>query len=130
MTVTVRSEGLAPYRQMITAGEHTFYADVTPEKGGLDTAPDPHQLMFGAWGACTAMTLQMYANRKGWPLEAVSITFNEERRDNHPRIRKRIELQGNLSPEQVARLEAIAEKCPVNQLIVGKKQVESSVLLK
>ncbi|HEY9685348.1 MAG TPA: OsmC family protein [Coleofasciculaceae cyanobacterium] len=130
MAVTVRSEGMAPYRQTITAGNHTFFSDVTPEKGGQDTAPDPHQLMFGAWGSCTAITLQMYANRKGWPLEAVSVTFNEDRQDNRPLIRKQIELQGNLSPEQVARLEVIAEKCPINQMLLGEKQVESSVILK
>jgi putative redox protein len=126
MPVTIDALPKEPYRHIITANGHTFFADIPTEKGGQNTAPDPHQLLFGAWGACTAMTIQMYARRKGWPLEDVRITFEEEHRPGKkPIIKKCIRIAGpNLSEEQVRKLERIAEKCPVNQLITGEKQVE------
>jgi putative redox protein len=124
MPVTIEGMIQEPYRQVIQAGKHTFFADVTPEKGGQDTAPDPHQLLFGAWGACTAITIQMYAQRKGWPLESVSVSFDEERESGKtPIVRKNMRIAGNLTEEQIEALKSVAEKCPVNQLITGEKQV-------
>lgn len=125
MPVTIDALPKEPYRQIITANGHTVFADVAREKGGQNTAPDPYQLLFGAWGACTSITIQMYARRKGWPLEDVRVTFEEERRPGKkPLIKKCIRISGpNLSDEQIRKLERIGEKCPVNQLILGEKQV-------
>lgn len=111
------------YRQLIQAGAHQFYADLPTDKGGKETAPDPHQLFYAAWGACTNMTLQLYCQRKNWPLESVKTSFMEERRAGQAWVTKRIELTGPLDSEQQARLKQIAEKCPVNQLITGPPQV-------
>jgi putative redox protein len=124
MPVVIEAMVKEPYRQIIHANDHTFFADVTLEKGGQNTAPDPHQLLFGAWGACTSMTIQMYAQRKGWQLESVRVAFEEERQPGRtPTIRKDIQISGKLTEEQIQALERIAEKCPVNQLIVNDKQV-------
>lgn len=129
MRVTIQAENAeSSYRQIIQAGNHTFFADVGPEKGGEDTAADPHQLFYGAWGACTAMTIQMYARRKGWPLANVRVEFEESSRDGLPLIRKEIHLKGNLAPEQVDALKKIAEKCPVNKLITGDKHVQADIV--
>lgn len=127
MPVTIEALVKEPYRQVITANKHTFFSDVPPDKGGHDTAPDPHQLLFGAWGACTAMTIEMYAQRKGWPLESVQVSFDETRTAGKtPIIRKDIRVTGPLTDEQMQALEHVAEKCPVNQLILGEKQVLKS----
>lgn len=128
MPVTIQSAEAGSLRQMVTANGHQFYVDVSEEKGGQNTAADPHQLLFAAWGACTSMTIQMYANRKGWPLEGVTVTVDEEKKNGKPLIRKTIKLTGNLTPEQNQMLERIAEKCPVNQLIVGDKAVQKEFI--
>lgn len=127
MSVTVSSQGQQPYRQIITAGAHTFFADVEAAKGGQDTAPDPHQLLLGAWGACTSMTLQMYAQRKGWPLDEVSVILTENKNGSQPVIEKNIQVKGPLTPDQVETLKRVAEKCPVNKLITGNKTVNSRI---
>jgi putative redox protein len=124
MQVTVTAEMDTLYRQVVEAGGRTFFADVPPDKGGQNTAPEPVQMLLGAWGACVNMTLQMYANRKGWPLTSVSTTASEETQGSRRILKKSIELQGDLTTEQVDRLKAIAEKCPVNQLITGEKDVQ------
>ncbi len=133
MTVTVTSVTQQPYRQIIQTPGHAIFADVTPDKGGQDTAPDPHQLLLGAWGACTNMTLQMYANRKGWPLDEVVVTLSETKAantpSNKPLIEKNIQLRGNLTQDQVDTLKRVAEKCPVNQLIMKDKDVQSRMNL-
>ncbi len=123
MLAEIRTEAGHGYRQTIEAGKYQFHADLPTEKGGEGSAPDPHQLFYAAWGACTNMTLQLYCQRKGWPLAAVKTSFAEERREGQTWVTKRIELTGPLDAEQQTRLQQIAEKCPVNQLITGQTQV-------
>ncbi|WP_303675231.1 OsmC family protein [Vampirovibrio chlorellavorus] len=123
MLAEIETEGGQGYRQIIRAGQHQFFADLSADKGGKGAAPDPHQLFYAAWGACTNMTLQLYCQRKNWPLESVKTTFAEERRAGQTWVTKRIELTGPLDEAQQARLQQIAEKCPVNQLITGPTQI-------
>lgn len=129
MTVTVTALKGQPYRQVITAGNHTFYADTRPDNGGQDTAPNPHELLLGALGACTSMTLQMYARCRGYPLEEVSVKLDEGKAQTAsgtvPSISKTIELKGPLSQQELDDLKRVAEKCPVNKLITGDKQMNS-----
>lgn len=130
MGVTITSLASEGFRQSITAGHHTFFADLSKEKGGQDTAADPHQLLFASWGACTNMTVQLYCRRKGWPLREVTTSFREEKQGSHSTIYKSIEVVGNLDEAQLSRIKQIAEKCPVNQLIVGTKQIHSELIHK
>lgn len=133
MTVTVTTEEAASYRQVITAANHTAFADMSVASGGEGTAPDPHDLLLAAWGSCTNMTLQLYARRKGWPLEKAETTLHEAREPDGTLIQKDIRLWGDLTPEQVDSLKAIAEKCPINQLVMGGKgrikQVDKTISL-
>ncbi|WP_373531187.1 OsmC family protein [Vampirovibrio sp.] len=124
MTVTVTTLPKEGFRQTITSGPHTFFSDLPAEKGGQDTAADPHQLFYAGWGACTNMTLQLYCRKKGWPLQSVSTHFEEDKQGSKPSIRKRIEIKGNFDEAQLSRLKQIAEKCPVNRLIVNPKQIQ------
>ncbi len=111
-------------KEEITAGRHALVADEPVEAGGSDEGPDPYSLLLGALGACTAMTIQMYAKRKGWPLEKVEVSLRHSRihaedckecntkEGKLSRIDKYISLVGPLSEEQRARLMEIADALP------------------
>jgi putative redox protein len=133
--VVVREIGTG-FAQEIRAGRHTLRADEPVASGGTDTGPDPYALLLAALGACTSMTLRMYANRKGWPLTAVTVRLSQQKiyaKDCEDcetkgdaridRIEREIELTGDLSAEQRARLVEIAEKCPVHRTFRGEKLI-------
>jgi uncharacterized OsmC-like protein len=126
--------------QTIEAGEHRLAADEPATLGGTDTGPDPYGLLLAALGACTSMTLRMYAQKKGWPLESVTVHLQhdkihakdcadcETREGKIDRIDRRIELAGPLDAEQRARLLEIANKCPVHRTLKSEIQIRSSLV--
>jgi putative redox protein len=131
--VTVRSrQGLT---HEILIGAHELVAD-EPPPAGADQGPNPYELLLGALGACTAMTLRMYADRKGFPLEGVEIELTHDRvhaedcaecetRDGFiDHITKRITLRGDLTEEQRQRLAEIAERCPVKRTLQREIRME------
>ena len=122
----------------ITAGDHVIFADEPESAGGDDTGPSPYELLLGALGACTSITLRMYARRKGWPLESVEVELThrkdyeadcehcEEDSARLDVIEVKVDLRGDLTDEQRARLLSIAQRCPVNRtLINGVKTVHT-----
>jgi uncharacterized OsmC-like protein len=125
--VTVHSVG--KLRQQIDAGAHTLYADEPVGVGGDDAGLNPYELLLAALGACTSMTMLMYARRKLWPLEDVAVRLSHRRDyardceecDQKPVqidvIERRITLVGTLDAAQRARLLEIAEKCPVHRTL-------------
>ena len=129
--------GAAGYRTDVQAGPHAFVADEPIALGGSGLGPTPYELLLGALSSCMAMTLRMYADRKKWPLEGVTIylrTDNAHQKDcarcdtadvGLPRIARRIELAGPLSDEQRQRLLQIADRCPVKQTLERGLRVES-----
>ena len=135
--VEVRSQGYLT--QEVRAGEHVLAADEPKEDGGEDTGPNPYELLLAALGACTSMTVQLYAKRKGWPLEDVRVELSQERlygedcascdeRDVRvDRIRKRLWLRGALDETQRQRLLEIAERCPVNRTLTGEITMDSEL---
>ncbi|HTE16947.1 MAG TPA: OsmC family protein [Armatimonadota bacterium] len=116
-------------RQEIWAGDHTLVADEPHDVGGDGTGPTPYELLLGALGACTSMTLILYARRKKWPLERVEVQLVHDRihaRDCEEceqtegyldKVAKLIVVSGALTEEQVVRLGEIAEMCPVNRTL-------------
>ncbi|RJQ69542.1 OsmC family peroxiredoxin [Pseudonocardiaceae bacterium YIM PH 21723] len=136
MSVVVTENGIGGYGQQILADKHVLNAD-EPEPIGRGTAPDPYQLLLGSLGACTSMTVRMYAERKGWPLEKVTVTLSHQRvhsRDCEDcedknvmidEITKQIQLDGPLNDEQRAALHKIAEKCPVHRTLTGTIKIRS-----
>jgi putative redox protein len=135
--VIVRSVGAL--RQQIDAGSHTFYADEPIDAGGGDAGPSPYELLLAALGACTSMTLLLYARRKGWPLEDVQVRLShrrdyardcEECEDQPVRIdliERRIALTGTLDQAQRTRLLEIAEKCPVHRTLTGTIRIHDTL---
>jgi putative redox protein len=130
--VHTSSEGL--YRQEINTGKYKILADAPKSVGGEETAPDPHELLLASLGACSSITMQMYAKRKGYPLKTVNIELSESKQDDTQNpgqtmvlINKNIKVTGDLSPEQVNDLKNIADKCPVHKLISGSKQITTAI---
>ena len=122
--------------QRIQAGRHELRADEPVPSGGSDSGPDPYALLLSALGACTSMTLRMYADRKKWPLERIVVRLSQAKvhaRDcveceDHSdarvdRILRELELGGPLTAEQRQRLLEIAERCPVHRTLLGPKEI-------
>ncbi len=121
-TVTESGEGL--YTQNINTAGHALTADEPVDLGGRDLGPAPYDLLLAALGACTAMTLRMYANQKKWDLKKASVTLSHEKRTDAENkkfdfITREIALEGELDAAQRARLLEIANKCPVHKTLTG-----------
>jgi putative redox protein len=130
-TVEVKARADQEYRQEISTATHSFASDAPKEAGGSDSAPNPHELLLGSLGACTAITVQMYAKRKGWPLKGVNVKVEEQVVETDGKkqslITRNIELEGELDQEQIDGLRAIADKCPIHKLLQGPKEIKTEV---
>ena len=128
------------YASDIEAGTHALRADEPVDAGGTDTGPTPYGLLLSALGACTVITLRMYADRKGWPLGSVTVRLSQDRihaRDcgeceteegRIDRIRREIELEGPLDEKQRRRLLEVADMCPVHRTLKSEVLVENSLV--
>lgn len=124
--------GATPYVVTLEDREgHRWLADEPLAAGGGNQGPTPTQLLLSSLGACTAITVRMYAARHSWPLTGVEVglEFNPEGTpagDGND-IRRKISLSGDLTHEQRERLLEVAEKCPIHRLLTGKIRIESSL---
>ena len=136
-TVVVRETGQGRFQQDVTVGAHRFLADEPREAGGLDSGPGPYDLLLAGLGACTAMTLRLYAERKALPLERVTVSLNhsrihasdcadcETKEGMLDRIERAITLRGRLDAEQRRRLLEIADKCPVHRTLTSEIDIRT-----
>jgi putative redox protein len=113
MARATASIGTTNYAVSIQAGHHPLTADESTELGGLDVGPAPYQLLCSALCACTAITLRMYAERKGWPLRGVQVDIRYIGEGADGAIARVLTLEGELDDAQRARLADIAERTPV-----------------
>jgi putative redox protein len=142
--VVVTSTGEGPFQQRVRAGRHLFLADEPPGVGD-DSGPSPYDLLLASLGTCTSMTINMYAVKKGWPLEGLSVRLTHDRHHGedcdhadegggaggHPpqidHIRRTISLFGPLDDEQRSRLLEIAERCPVHRTLSGPIHINTDL---
>jgi uncharacterized OsmC-like protein len=134
--VVVRGSG-AGFAQEILAGPHRMTADEPKSAGGTDSGPSPYEFLLAALGSCTSITLGMYARRKGWPLDEVTVNLRhskvhvsdcadcETKEAMLDRIDRDIHLAGDLTAEQRSKLLEIADKCPVHRTLTSKIDIRT-----
>ena len=128
------------FSQQILAGAHALTADEPVEGGGADIGPAPYDLLLAALGACTSMTVGMYAREKNWPLERVTVWLRhskiyaadcsecETREGMLDRIERDVRFEGSLSAEQHSRLLEIANKCPVHRTLTSEINIRTKIV--
>lgn len=136
--VRVSTAGEGPFTQAITNGRHQWIADEPESHGGSDLGPTPYELLTSSLGACVAVTVRMYANRKGWPLDDVIVDVSHDRvhaddcddpDGDCGRIdvfTKVVEFVGKLDEAQRLRLAQIADRCPVHRTLAGTIRIDTS----
>jgi putative redox protein len=134
--VVVRG-GAEGFAQEIVVGPHRLVADEPAAVGGTDAGPNPYDLLLASLGACTSMTVALYARRKGWPLEGVTVRLRhakihaadcadcETREGMIDRIERDIELAGALTDDERARLLEIAGRCPVHRTLQSEIDIRT-----
>jgi uncharacterized OsmC-like protein/alpha/beta superfamily hydrolase len=138
--VLVEETGRGRFQQRITAGRHRLIADEPASVGGMDTGLGPYDLLLAAVGACSAMTVRLYAERKGWPLERVAVRLRHARIHASDcadcetkgdaridQIEKHLTLRGPLDAEQRARLTEIAGRCPVHRTLEAEVKIRTTL---
>jgi putative redox protein len=138
-TVVVSETGEGKFQQSVTVGPHHLLADEPVAAGGMDTGLSPYDFLTAGLGACTAMTLRLYADQKGLPLTGVSVTLRhskihaadcatcETREGRLDRIERTIALEGELDDAQRARLLEIADKCPVHRTLTSEVEIRTAL---
>ena len=117
------------YRQDITINnKFHLTADEPSELGGDDTGATPVELVLAGLGACKAITLKMYAERKEWDLTHVGVDVTHQKINQQYKISARLHLEGNLTNEQKQRLLEIADRCPVHKLLKSAAQIETVLI--
>jgi putative redox protein len=136
--VVVTESGTGPYGQRIAVGGHQLFADEPAAVGGADSGPTPYDLLLAGLGACTAITVRMYAERRGWPLRHITVRLRhrrihasdcagcETRTGQLDHIEREIHFDGELTDEQRARLLDIAERCPVHRTLHAEVLVSTT----
>ena len=136
--VVVTESDARPFGQRIAVGGHDLAADEPAAIGGADSGPTPYDLLLAGLGACTSITVRMYAERKGWPLRLVTVRLRHRRihasdcagcetqtgRLDH--IERELQFDGELTGEQRARLLDIAERCPVHRTLHSEVLVSTT----
>jgi uncharacterized OsmC-like protein len=139
-SVSVTS-GSVRFVQNISVDHHLFHADEPSEHGGRDAGPDPHELLLSALGACSGITVQMYAARKQWPLKTVHVVLSyenvaaEDRTDSDTKtgmvdvIKIEISFAGALSEDQQRKLLEVAGRCPIHRILSSPIAIQTKLLV-
>jgi putative redox protein len=135
--VEVGETGEGRFMQRVRAGRHALIADEPRAVGGDDQGPGPYDYLLAGLGACTSMTVRMYAERKGWPLERVSVRLQHDRiyaedcadcetsDGKIDEIKREIDLTGPLDGEQREKLMEIADRCPVHRTLTTETKIRT-----
>lgn len=139
-SVVVQETGEGRFTQRIAAGAHKLRADEPESVGGFDSAPGPYDYLLAGLGACSSMTVRMYAERKGWPLERATVALSHDRihaedcndcetkQGKIDRIERQLTLEGPLDDAQRTKLLQIADKCPVHKTLTSEIRIETKLV--
>lgn len=121
-----RSEG---FRNSVVIRDHELTIDEEPQDGGADAGPTPLELLAGSLAGCVAITMEMYAQRKGWEIGeiGVDVDFSPAERGTPTKFEIVLRLPENLTDEQTERLSVIAAKCPVHRVLDGEVMFDERV---
>jgi putative redox protein len=124
--ITIRKAPQGNLQYELAIREHRLVVDEDASLGGDDAGPNPHDLLDSSLAACTALTLTLYAKRKGFALQDVRVSISHEESPGHYKLIRQIELVGELNDEQRQRLLEIANKCPLHRILTGKIEIETA----
>ena len=129
MSVNASAQRISGFRHIVKVRQHRFNVDEPADAGGDDTAPSPEELLAASLASCTAVTMEMYAQRKGWDLSdvEVQVEYVPAERGCPTRFSLTLRLPSGLSDEQVQRLKVIATKCPVHRTLDGEVMFDERV---
>ncbi|MEJ1970525.1 MAG: OsmC family protein [Rhizomicrobium sp.] len=128
-TIVIDETKAGKFQARVTSGSSTFLVDEPAVAGGLGSGPNPYDLLSAALGACTLMTVRLYADQKKWPLERVQVKVTHHRAALTAKdlFAKEIVLEGPLDEAQRARILAIAERCPVHLTLTRGSEVQTTI---
>jgi putative redox protein len=129
-TITVTETGLGKYQVEARVHDAAFLIDEPVSAGGLGSGPNPYDLLAAALGACTTMTIRLYASHKGWPLKRVETAVRHSRAGLNAKdhFELDIALEGDLDAEQRARILEIADRCPVHLTLARGSEVAAKLM--
>ena len=119
------------YTHDVVVGRHKITADEPENQGGQDLGPSPQELLSAALASCTAVTMEMYAKRKGWNVDGLEVEahYSPAERGCPTRFELVMRMPSHLTEEQVERLQVIAAKCPVHRTLEGEVAFDERVEL-
>lgn len=127
MTIVANKAAQGHYQTQLVAGDARWLADADLGAGGDGSLPDPHQLLDAALAACTAITLRMYAERKGIKLDDVEVRIDHTEADGVYQLQRTLSFKGELTEQERTRLTEIANRCPVHRSLTGRIEISTEV---
>lgn len=119
--------GTDKYKVSLHNGRHQFYADEPVEKGGMDTAPTPDELLESALASCTLVTLRMYTDHKQWNVGGIDVSVSLKREDGKTIITRKLKFEHALEEEQQQRLMQVAKSCPVSKTLGAASELNVEI---
>jgi putative redox protein len=119
--------GHTKYQTIVSSGNHRIIVDEPEIIEGGDTGMEPHGLLLGSLGSCTAITLRMYINRKMWPIDDITVNLELFKTETGVTIKRWLSFKGELSEIQQARLLQIADACPIHKILTGSIIIETGL---
>ena len=130
--VTVSERAGGKFTQDVKTGRHCLYADEPENLGGADIGPSPYEYVLAGLGACTSITLRMYAERKKWPVDHISVDVSYKMtgfgKDMRSVFIRKIKILGDLDAKQKQRMLEIADKCPVHKMLESETEIRSELV--